>query len=119
VYQKCIFVNDVDDIAYGSKVQKAVCSNMLIPAESAEDFWNMVGGKAVEETIRRKRNTITNAMKLRFQKYCKDPSKTSNECYHLRYGEVRLCNIIYEGLVEVYTHNSLYFQALQSHCLPR
>jgi hypothetical protein len=78
IYKRCMFVNDAAEVAYGSNVQKAVCRNMGIPIENEENFWDLVGCNSVEESIRRKRNTFTNALKSRFMKYCENPDKNSD-----------------------------------------
>jgi hypothetical protein len=74
-----MFVNNAAEVAYGSNVQLAVCRNMGIPIENEEKFWwDLVGCNSVEESIRRKRNTLTNALKTRFVKYSRNPDKDSD-----------------------------------------
>jgi hypothetical protein len=70
-----IFINDMTEIEYGSVLQKKVCESLKIADTMAEDFWNAAGSRAVEEAIRRKRNTLTNALKNAFRKYCNSPWK--------------------------------------------
>jgi hypothetical protein len=68
-----LFVTDSGQIEYGSPVQTRACQSVGIPNQYVEDFWNTEGREAVEEAIRRKRNTLTNSMKQRFVQYCKKP----------------------------------------------
>lgn len=70
-----IFINDATEVEYGSVLQKKVCDSLKITETMAEDFWNAAGSHAVEEAIRRKRNTLTNALKNEFRKYCNSPWK--------------------------------------------
>ena len=66
-------------IEYGSPIQERVCQSVGIPNQCLEDFWNSKGHEAVEEAIRRKRNTLTNSLKQRFVQYCKKPDRDGNE----------------------------------------
>jgi hypothetical protein len=70
-----IFINDQTEIEYGSVLQKKICESLKIAETVVEDFWNSAGSHAVEEAIRRKRNTLTNALKNAFRKYCNSPWK--------------------------------------------
>lgn len=79
VWQCVLFVTDSGQIEYGSPIQTRACQSVGIPNEYMEDFWNTEGRDAVEEAIRRKRNTLTNSMKQRFVQYCKKPDRDENE----------------------------------------
>lgn len=70
-----IFVSNPAKVEYGSIIQRKVCENLQITGGMVEDFWETAGSRAVEEAIRRKRNTLTNALKSIFQKYCQRPWK--------------------------------------------
>jgi hypothetical protein len=74
-----LFVTDSRQIEYGSPIQTRACQSVGIPEQYEEDFWNAEGREAVEEAIRRKRNTLTNSMKQRFVQYCKKPDRDENE----------------------------------------
>ena len=79
VWQCVLFVTDSGQIEYGSPIQARACQSVGIPHEYVEDFWNSEGREAVEEAIRRKRNTLTNSLKQRFVQYCKKPDRDGNE----------------------------------------
>ena len=60
-------------------MQTRACRSVGIPDDYVEDFWDSEGRDAMEEAIRRKRNTLTNAMKQRFQHYCNKPDRNEKE----------------------------------------
>jgi hypothetical protein len=71
VYKVISFVTNSSDTEYGSKLQRMVCKDIGIPESVAEEFWIMEGNYALDEAIRRKRNTLTTALCNRFAAYCK------------------------------------------------
>ena len=79
VWQCVLFVTDSEQLEYGSPVQARACQSVGIPDEYVQDFWDSDGRDAMEEAIRRKRNTLTNAMKQRFQQYCIKPDRNEKE----------------------------------------
>jgi hypothetical protein len=70
LYKYIQFVNRDEDIEHGSQVQKLVCRHLDIPDEDTLRFWNTEGEKCTLEALKRKRQTIANAFRKRFERKC-------------------------------------------------
>ena len=74
VTYKCIqFITNIEDIEYGSVIQKLTCEDCGMEPQYQEAFWEKYGQDAVHEAIRRKRTTLNNALKRIFKKECESP----------------------------------------------
>lgn len=60
------FILNDEDEEYGSDWQKLVCSELMVPIEDCERFWNECGKKTARVTISRRRQNTTRAMKDQF-----------------------------------------------------
>jgi hypothetical protein len=73
LYKYIQFVNRDEDIQYNSDLQKIICKHLEIPMEDRLKFWNSEGEKCTLEALKRKRQTIGNAFRKRFErKYGKE-----------------------------------------------
>jgi hypothetical protein len=60
------FVTNDQSLAWGSKIQRAVCDNCGIPDDAAPAFWANSGQKCVTTALKQGKNRIRQAMKERF-----------------------------------------------------
>jgi hypothetical protein len=68
LYRYIQFVNRDADIQYGSMIQQCVCQHLDIHQTDKVRFWTNVGEKTTLEALRRKRQTISNAFRKRFER---------------------------------------------------
>jgi hypothetical protein len=67
LYKYIQFVNRDEDIEYGSNAQKLVCGYLDVPESDRLKFWTNEGEKTTLEALRRKRQTIGNAFRKKFE----------------------------------------------------
>jgi hypothetical protein len=70
LYKYIQFVNRDEDIQYGSSLQTLICEHLEIPDGDRLKFWNIEGEKCTLEALKRKRQTIGNAFRKRFESEC-------------------------------------------------
>ena len=61
------FISNDSQEEYGSRWQKIICNDVLIPPDKRKDYWNREGKAAARMAINRRRQTISNAMKIKFK----------------------------------------------------
>ena len=60
------FISNGDTLEFGKSIQEQICSEVGIPEEEAENFWEAKGIHVVEESIRLKRSAAVANMKNTF-----------------------------------------------------
>jgi hypothetical protein len=79
LYKYIQFVNRDEDIQYGSELQDLVCEYLDIPETDRLRFWTNEGEKTTLEALRRKRQTISNAFRKRFESKYEFEKKDEND----------------------------------------
>jgi hypothetical protein len=79
LYKYIQFVNRDEDIQYGSELQDLVCEYLDIPETDRLRFWTNEGEKTTLEALRRKRQTISNAFRKRFESTYEFEKKEEND----------------------------------------
>jgi hypothetical protein len=61
------FINRDEDVMFGSSIQKVVCKACGVPPGDQLQFWTNVGNEKVKEVMKRKRQTVTTAFRMKFE----------------------------------------------------
>ena len=61
------FINRDEDVMFGSDIQKVVCKTCGVPPGDQLQFWTNVGNDKVQEVMKRKRQTVTTAFRIKFE----------------------------------------------------
>ena len=61
------FINNEEDVMFGSAIQKVVCTQCGVPESDRLEFWTNVGNDTVQKVLRRKRQSITTSFRLKFE----------------------------------------------------
>ena len=61
------FINNEEDLIFGSAIQKVVCTQCGVPESDRLEFWTNVGNDTVQKVLRRKRQSITTSFRFKFE----------------------------------------------------
>ena len=68
VYKYVQFINKDEDVEFGSKLQVIICNRIHVPSEYQQGFWRNWGAYAAVKSLKRKRQTLSNALCKRFER---------------------------------------------------